>query len=390
MTVPLSYTFRNLSVRAARTAATALGIAMVVFVLAASRMLARGIRETMIGAGRPDRAMVMQLDTGSEGGSRVRRSVLGVAAAAPGVRRDARGMALATGESIVHISAARANDARRLTSVQVRGVEANVFDVRPEVRIVQGRAPRPGSDEAMVGAAVVGTYEGLGPGGQFELKKGRPIQIVGVFAAGGTVYDSEIWTDLNSLLSALSWEGSLASVTVQLESSEAFDDFARALTNDRAQALSVERETQYYERVSMGLTGVVGGLGTLIAALLSLGALLGAAITMHAAVAHRSTEIGVLRAIGFGPIDILVAFVVEATLLASIGGVLGVVLAVATHFIDFSMQNPMTGHEIVFHFLPTLPISLQSILAGALLGLFGGLFPAVRAARLNPVLTLRA
>jgi len=389
MTLPLSYSSRNLWARRATTLATTFGIALVVFVLCASQMLSSGMRRTLLRAGSDDRALVMQHDAYSEDGSRVRQSALGAVAAAPGVKRGSDGAPLVMGESLVQIFVARVDDIARISSVQVRGVSENVFSLRPEARIVQGRMALAGSDEAIIGAGIDGDYEGLALGGQLTLKKGRPIQIVGVFEAGGAAFESELWTSVDVVRTSLGWEGFLSSVTAVLESPSALDGFASALEADKAEGLSVARERAYYEKVSEGLSRSVRTLGDLVTAIFAFGAMLGAAITMNGAVADRRKEIGVLRALGFSAQQVMLAFILESLVLALAGALIGVGLASLLSLTQFSATNYGTGNEIAFPFEPSPGILARSMLAAAVVGMLGGFFPALSAARTHPAAAMR-
>lgn len=389
MTKLFSYSLRSLWVRRTTTLATALGIALVVFVLSASRMLSWGMRQTMQSAGTADQALIMQHDAWAEAASRMDQSVLGQVSAAPGVKRNAQGQALVTGEAVAHLLVASTQGKNRISTLQVRGVSENVFELRPEARVVDGRALKPGTDEAIVGKGIVGRFEGLHMGDRFELSAARKVTIVGVFESAGSAYESEIWTDLETARTAFALSNSLSSVTAQLESEGVFDTFAEPLTRDKQTGLSVTRESAYYEKVSDGISGVINLLGIIESLIFSIGAMLGAMITMYASVAQRTKEIGVLLALGFGRRHIVSAFMVESTALAFAGALGGLALALLTPLLDFSTMNFATGQEVNFRFLPNAEILLVSVLAGTLVGALGGLLPAVRAARVSPAEAMR-
>lgn len=372
------------------TLAAAGGIALVVFVLAASRMLSAGLKRTLLASGSDDKAFVIQTDAYSEEDSRLRASVVGLVASAPGVSKTPQGRALVTGECVVQINLSRTRDPAEYSSVQVRGVSDDVFDVRPEVKIIDGRRAKPGTHEAIVGKGLVGRYAGLVMNGEVVLEKNQRIMVVGVFDAGGSTYDSEVWADLDAVRDAFGFQGYLSSVTAKLDSSAAFDGFARVLRAEKRLGLGVLRERQYYEKMSQGLSGFISGLGTLVAAIFSLGAVLGAAMTMYGAVSQRTRELAVMRAIGFARAHVLVAVVFEATAIALVGSAAGVVLALATQFIQFSTVNWTTGQALTFPFLPSFGVLASALLGGTLVGVIGGAFPAVRAARADTIDALRS
>ncbi|MEY2936541.1 MAG: hypothetical protein RL033_7290 [Pseudomonadota bacterium] len=391
MSIPFAYSSRSLWVRRKTSIATMGGIALVVFVLAASLMLVRGVRQALVSSGSPDNAIVFQQAASSEVVSSLRQGVFGLVAAAPGIQSSAAGGVLASAESVQVISARAIGDSR-IANVQVRGVSANVLELRPEVRLMSGRALAPGTNEAMIGSALVGRYEGLTLGSELELDKGHPTRIVGVFSAQGAAFESEVWADLHLVQTATNTDEAISSVTVRLTSPAAFDDFASALeAGQRQEGLRVERERSYYEALSRGLSAMILALGGLVTLILSLGAVLGAAITMYASVEQRVTEIAVLRALGFSQTQVLVAFVTEAACLSLAGTAFGLALASFTGLVHFTVANTAAASaEVTFRFVPSAVIWLGSALAGALIGVIGGAFPALRAARLDPVRALRA
>lgn len=385
----LTYSLRSLWVRRTTTLATAVGIALVVFVLSASRMLAWGMRKTMATAGDADQALVMQNDAWAEAGSRIEQSVLARVAAAPGVKRNGAGEAMVTGETVNHILLPSPSDPTRISTIQVRGVSGNVLELRPELRLVRGRPITPGTDEALVGKGIEGRFKGLGLGESVELSATRTLAVVGVFETGGSAYESEVWADLDAARSAFALDGMLASVTAQLESPGALDGFALPLTQDKQTGLSVVRESAYYEKVSSGMADVISMLGMIETSIFSMGAILGAMITMYAAVSQRRKEIGVLRALGFGRAHIVSTFLLESTALALAGALLGIALALITPSLDFATTNFATGQEVLFRFIPSVEILCVSLLVGAAMGVLGGLLPALGAARVSPLQAMR-
>lgn len=386
----LKYNLLSLWVRRTTTAATTGGIALVVFVLGSSQMLSTGMRQTISSAGDADQGIVLDKDAWAEAGSRMDHAAAGLVAAAPGVKRNAQGQAMVTEEAVAHLMLKSETDPPRITTLQVRGVGANVFELRPEARIIQGRAIKPGTDEAMVGKAVFGRYPGLRLGERVDFSFSTKPTVVGVFEAAGSVYESEIWADFETVRRSFSFLANVSSITAQLESAGDLDGFSAPLVADAQMGLSASSESAYYKKVSQGLPDVIGVLGIVETLIFSLGAVLGALITMHASVSQRGREIGVLRALGFGRLQILLSFVVESAALGFGGALIGAAVCLLTPLIDFRCMNFATGQEVAFRFVPSVTSLAIAILAGTAVGAIGGLLPAIRAARISPVQAMRA
>lgn len=389
MLIPLAYNVRSLFVRKATTFATAGGIALVVFVLSSSLMLAQGIRRTMVSAGAPDKALVLRKGSENELSSSVETKYKGLILAAPGVKRDATGTPLGAGEVVVVIAMNKIDGDGQFSNVQVRGIEPASLALRPDVRLIDGRPPQAGTDEAMVGVGMLGRFEGLAMNSDFEIKKNRRVKIVGIFESGGSSFESEVWADIDTVRSSFGREGLYSSVTVQLESASKFDGFRATVENDKQLGLESFRENAYYEKQSEGTSLFISVLGITVAVFFSIGAMIGAMITMYGAVSQRVKEIGTLQALGFSRISVLLSFMFESTFLALIGGVLGACASLAMSLVSFSMMNFATWQEITFSFTPTPGILVGSAVAGGLMGVLGGFFPAVRAARTSPIEAMR-
>jgi putative ABC transport system permease protein len=387
--IPISYNLRSLAVRKTTTIASALGIGLVVFVLASSQMLSRGIKKTMGSSGSADKAFVLRKGADAELSSAIDVSQIGLVLAAPGVKRDQNGEPIGTGEVLLVIALEKPGTGGQVSNVQLRGVTDNVMKVRPEVRLVAGRPAKPGTDEVIIGQRLRGQFKGLDIGGHFEIKKNRSVEVVGVFDAGGSSFESEIWADADSARTAFGREGLVQSITATLESPSKLDEFKEAIERDKQLNMQVLREVDYFEKQSEGTAQLVNVLGGAIVFFFSLGAMVGAMITMYGAVSNRKREVGTLRALGFSRPAILLSFLSEALMLALFGGMLGALASLAMGAVKLRMMNMNTWSEVVFSFDPAPSIVLMSILGGGLMGILGGMLPAIRAARTSPVAAMR-
>jgi putative ABC transport system permease protein len=387
--IPVSYNVRSLLVRKATTFATAFGIALVVFVLASAFMLGLGIQKTMVGAGRSDNAIVLRKGSDTEMASTLEMKALGIIAAAPGVKRNAGGRSLASPEVVIVLAQDKLGVAGQVSNVLLRGVPEVAVEVRPEIHVTDGRPPKAGTNEVMIGKGLVGRFRGMQIGESFDLKKNRPVKVVGVFEAGGSSFESEIWADLDQVRSAFGREGIASSVTVQLDSASKFDAFKATMESDKQLGLEALTEATYYEKQSNGTAMFIKIMGVIIVFFLSLGGMIGALITMQAAVAQRKREIGTLRALGFSQFSILSSFLLESAVLALAGGVVGVLAALGLSSVKISMMNFATWQEVVFSFDPDPGLLVGAVFAGGLMGVLGGFFPALRAASVSPVEAMR-
>jgi putative ABC transport system permease protein len=388
--VPISYNLRNIAVRRTTTVATAGGVALVVFVFASVLMLGEGIRKTLVSAGSPDVAIVMRAGADAELGSSVLPAGASLATSQKEVARRPGGAPDATADLVVVVALDKIGTDGGVSNVLLRGVTQDAYAFHKDVQIVEGRAPAPGADEAIVGKAIRGRFVGLELGQSIELRKGRSVRVVGVFEAGGSSYESEVWGDLDTFRNAFG-RGSLASsVRVRLTSPGAFESYRLAIEADRQQELKAQRETDFLEKQGQSSALLLQALGLVIAIFFSVGAMIGAMITMYAAVANRGREIATLRALGFSKFSILLSFLFESVVLALLGGAVGTVAALGMGFVRFSMINFSNWSEIVIRFSPTPGIIVRAIVFAGVLGVLGGMLPAVRAARLKLLDALRA
>jgi putative ABC transport system permease protein len=306
------------------------------------------------------------------------------------VARRSGGAPDATADLVVVVALDKIGTDGGVSNVLLRGVTEDAYQFHKDIQIIEGRAPKPGGDEVAIGKAIRGRFAGVNLGGTIELRKGRNVNVVGVFSAGGSSYESEVWGDLNTFQSAFGRGNLASSVRVRLTSAGAFDSYKQAVEADRVQELKAQRETEFYEKQGQTSALLLQALGLVIAIFFSVGAMIGAMITMYAAVANRGREIATLRALGFSKFNILLSFLLESIALSLLGGVVGAVAALGMGFVQFSMINFANWSEVVIRFRPTPGIVIQAVIFAAFLGVLGGLLPAVRAARLKLLDALRA
>jgi putative ABC transport system permease protein len=385
--IPLKYNVRSLVVRKTTTLAAAFGLALVVLVFAGARMLSNGIEKAFGRAASSDVAIVLRKGSDNEMTSGIddpQVNLIIAQAEQVGASKKPAGV----GEVLVVILLDKIGTTG-VSNVTVRGVPEQSLAFRPTARIIEGRAAKPGGDEVLVGAAIRGRFKGLELGQSFDLKKNRRVTVVGVFEDGGSSFESEVWADLHTVRTAFGREGNVSSVRVRLDAESKFDAFKALVEQNKQLGLTAMRESVFYEKQSEMTAVFLKVLGTIIAVFISLGAMIGATITMNAQVANRQKEIGTLRALGFSRRSILFSFLLEAILLALAGGALGAAASLLTKFIHITMLNAGTWSEIVFSFEPTSGILISSIVLSAVMGLVGGFFPALRAARVSPIDAMR-
>lgn len=378
---------RTIKERKGASAAAAFGVAGVVTVFVAVLSIAVGFKKTMASSGSPDTAIVMRSGSSSEMLSGLLHDATRVIADAPGVRRTASGPA-SSAELFVVVDVPKRTTGTP-ANVPLRGVQPSAFDVHANVKIVSGRRFEPGRNEIIVGQAAASQFAGLDVGS--TRRWGENVwTVVGIFTAGGSVAESELWCDAGVLQPAYRRGDSFQSVRAKLESPAAFAKFKDALTTDPRLDVKVQRETDYYAEQSQTLTAIITGLGTIIAVLMAVGAVFGALNTMYTAVASRTREIATLRALGFSASPVVFSVLAESLLLALAGGVLGAAVA---YFVfngyQTSTMNWQSFSQVAFAFAVTPPLLVQGIVWALLMGFLGGLFPAIRAARLPVATALR-
>jgi putative ABC transport system permease protein len=378
---------RSLPQRAGSALVAVVGIAGVVVVFVAVLSIGEGFRRTLLASGSPDTAIVLRAGSDTEMTSGLTAEQTRIVKEAPGVRRTAGGP-IASAELFVIVNHPR-KTTRTDANVPLRGVQPAAFQVRDEVRIVEGRMFRWGTNEIIVGRAAAREFVDLEVGRTHRWGD-SPWTVVGVFDAGGGVAESEIWADAGVVQPAYRRGSSFQSVYARLESPLAFDRFKEALAADPRLNVTVLRETDYYAEQSVLVHRLIRTLGLLVAALMGIGAIFGAVNTMYAAVAARTREIATLRALGFGALPVVASVLVESMLLAFAGGLAGGALAYAAfNGYQTATINWQTFSQVAFGFAVTPALVGQGLAYALAMGLVGGLWPAIRAARLPVAAALR-
>jgi putative ABC transport system permease protein len=387
MRVPLNYIARNLWVRRLTTVLTAAGMALVVFVFSAVLMLDAGLKATMVSSGSDLNVVVIRKGSDTEVQSGIERDAAAVVETLPQIARGADGGTLVSREVVALDSLSKRSSLQR-TNVPVRGIPPLGLQLRNQVRIVEGRMFRPGASEVVVGSSVAHDFGGVGIGQTLNFAQ-RQWLIVGRFDAQRTAFDSEIWGDCDQLLQAFR-RIAYSSLLVRLTRAGDFDALRGAIDADPRLQLEARRERQYYEDQSRQMSDFIRILGLTLSVIFSLGAMIGAAITMYASVATRTAEIGTLRALGFVRRSILTAFLLESMLLALVGGVAGLAAASLLQAVRISTTNFQTFSELAFSFELTPGVIVRALLFALVMGLAGGVLPAAKAARMRIVDALRA
>jgi putative ABC transport system permease protein len=387
MVIPFSYTAKNLKARKLTTVLTAAGMALVVFVFATVLMLQEGLRKTLVDTGSPDNVVVTRRSSGTEVQSGIDRAQAAVVESQPEIAYGPDGHARVSKEMVVLITLQK-RDSDKPSNVIIRGLGEQGRDLRPQVRIVRGRMFRPGSSEIVAGLGIAERFRGARVGEQLRFGM-RDWIVVGTFDASKSGFDSEIWGDVDQLMQAFR-RPVFSSLILKLNDPGRFNGLKQRLESDPRLTVEAKRESVFYAEQSEVLANFIGYLGLTLSVIFSIGATIGAMITMYASVASRTAEIGTLRALGFRSSGILMVFLLEALLLGLIGGIIGVILASFMQFLTISTMNWQSFAELAFSFTLNPAIVAKSLGFALIMGLLGGFLPAVRAARLNIVDALRA
>jgi putative ABC transport system permease protein len=378
---------RSLPDRLAAASVVVIGIAGVVAVLVSVLAMATGFTRTLANSGRADRAIVLRAGSDSELASSGTRENALTITDAPGIRRDRDGKPIASAEAVVIVGLPKKGETSD-ANVTLRGVGPEAFALRPEIRIVAGRMFEPALREVIVGKSAQAQFAGLEIGSRIAFRD-SDWTVVGIFESGGDAHESELMADAETVLSAYRRNG-FQTVTALLDSPEAFETFKHALTTDPTLSVDVKREPEYYAQISDRLATILFLLAYFVGGIMAIGAVFGALNTMYSAVSARTLEIATLRAIGFGAVPVVVSVLAEALFLALLGGAIGA--ALAWFFFNGNLVSTLGGGftQVVFRLTVTPGLIALGIIWAAAIGLLGGLFPAIRAARLPVAEALRA
>ncbi len=387
MTIPYTYIVRNLAARRLTTVLTAGGMALVVYVFATVLMLAAGLETTLVSTGRDDNVIVIRRGAQTEVQSGIDRRQAGIVESLPDVAIGQDGERLISKEPVVLINLPKRASGKP-SNVIIRGVTPTGMALRPQAQIVEGRMFRPGTSEVIAGRSIADGFRGAGVGETVRFAS-RDWTVVGVFDAGHSGFDSELWGDAEQMLQAFRRTG-FSALLFKLADTDHFDAVKAAIEADPRLTLEAKRETRFYADQSEALSKFISYLGTTISIIFSIGAIIGAMITMYASVASRTNEIGTLRALGFSRGSIMVAFLGESLLLGLIGGVVGLIAAAFMQTLQISTTNFQTFAELAFRFVMTPGIVVAAMAFALGMGFVGGFLPAARAARLKIVDALRA
>lgn len=387
MAIPIVYNLRSVRARWTSAIVAVAGIAGTVGVFVAMLSLARGFRATLVSSGSEDNALIVRAGATSEMTSGVALDAVKIIQDAPGIARGTNGP-LVTAEAVLMAPIpliSTGTDA----NVELRGVSPNVLQIRKQVKIVQGRMFQPGLTEVVVGKNANTTYSGLTLNNTIWLGT-MQWKVVGIFDAGGSSFDSEVWGDSRLLAEAYKRPDTFfQSATVHLTSPEALTQLKDALTTDPRLSVDVTREVEYYAKQSTRMTTLITRLGGFVAFIMAIGAVFGALNTMYSAVADRGREIATMRALGFGGPSVVFSFLLEALFISFVGGVLGCLAVLKLNGVTTSTINFQTFSNLAFAFKITPELLVKGVIFALVMGVLGGFFPAVRAARLPVATALR-
>lgn len=383
----ISYSTKNSFARKLTSILTVFGVALVVFVFSAVLMLSNGLKSTLVATGSDNNMIVIRRSAQTEIVSIVSRDMADIVKADPGIERQPDGKPLLAAEVLVLINQLKRSN-NEPSNVPVRGVSDMSLAIRPNVKIIQGRMWRPGTSEIIAGRKVAETFKGCGLGEMVRFGQ-REWTVVGIFESGNNGFESELWGDVDQLMPAFE-RPVFSSLTFRVKPGADMKAIEDRLKNDPRLTVDVLPEKEYYRLQSQTFSAFVTILGMFISVLFAAGAVVGAMITMYAAVSNRTVEIGTLRALGFSRGQVLSAFLVEALIISVVGGLVGIGLAALLQLVEVSTTNWDTFAEIAFSFKMSPMIAMIALVFSIVMGIIGGFLPAVRASRLKIINALRA
>lgn len=387
MALPLSYNIRNVLQRPISTLTTAVGIGLTVTILVGALALANGFQASMIATGNPDNVIVLRKGADSEISSGIGQDAANIIKAHPEIAVGPDGRALVTTEMVVVLNKDRIGQ-EGSSNVSVRGIDPEAMTLRNQIEIADGRMFTPGTDELIVGSRIAPRFENFQIGDEIRMQQ-RTFKVVGHFKAAGSTFESEVWGDHNVLRPTLQRGGGFQSITFRMKDPAQFDRIKPELEEDPRLAVQVRRESDFYDAQSSGLAGTIRTLGIFITIIMALGAVFGGMNTMYAAVQSRTREIATLLVLGFSPLAVLVSFMIESVFLSLLGGALGCLLALPINGITTSTTNFASFSEVAFSFRVTPDALLTGMIFAGLMGVVGGLLPAIKAARQSLAVSLR-
>ncbi|HKI77079.1 MAG TPA: ABC transporter permease [Ignavibacteriaceae bacterium] len=388
MQIPFKYSFRNFATRRLTNIITVSGVALVVFVFAAVLMMAYGIQKTLKATGEKDNVLISRKSANGEISSIIDGDTQNIIRSLPYVAKTSDGKPIISYEPVVVINLEKVGGG--MSNITVRGVSQEIQKLRPQVKLIEGRMFNWGTRELIVGSGITDRFEGAKIGDKVKFA-GDQWTIVGIFSSDGSGFDSELWGDALQLLDAFNRANTVSTVTLKLTSADDFDKFKRAFESDRRlQQFEPKIEQQYFEEQSELMSNFIRILGIFITIIFSLGATIGAMITMYAAVANRTREIGTMRALGFRRRNIMIVFLTESIMISFVGGVIGLILASFLQFFSISTLNFASFSELQFSFAVSPSIIFSSLVFAVVMGIIGGFLPSVRASRKKIVDSLRA
>ncbi|MEI8134344.1 MAG: ABC transporter permease [bacterium] len=391
MKIPLSYSFKNLWTRKVTTIMTLGGVGLVVFVFCAVLMLAAGLERTLVATGSDDNAIILLKSAESETLSQIPLDVTDILASQPEVAVGSDGKPILSREVMTMINLQKkGTTSSDLANINVRGVSPAGVALRPQIKITEGRMFNFGTSELIVSQKIISGFEGARLGGALKFG-GRNWNIVGLFDGGNSAFSSEIWADNSQIMQAFNRQEAFSDIIFRLKNTEGLNSLKSKIEADpRLNNFKVLHEKDFYAAESEELAAFIRILGMVITIIFSFGAMIGAMITMYAAVANRTVEIGTLRALGFRRRSVLGAFLFESLFLALIGGGIALCAAFFLTFLSVSTTNFTTWSEISFNFALSPGIVMATLIFSIIMGFVGGFLPSFRASRLDIITALRS